>query len=281
MSASRVVLLGSRGFVGSNLLKALQSVDFEVVCVTSSDANLSTPMGATALSGFVRDGDTVVNSAAIVPARNTSDVIENLNIVEAIATGLTGVELEQFLVISSDAVYGDVSGTITAKSPINADSYYSGMCVMREIAACEISAKSIAIIRPTAIYGFGDSHNSYGPNRFIRTGLQEREIKIFGQGKASRDHVHISDVCKAVVHAITSRANGTFNIASGSAISFHDVARIVRDAIGDDVSIESVGAESEPTHRHCDAADMRSWFPEFDPTTIESGIGAVVDQYRR
>ena len=98
---------------------------------------------------------------------------------------------------------------------------------------------------------------------------------------ASRDHVHVSDVCKAVVHAITSRANGTFNIASGSAISFHDVARLVRDAIGDDVSIVSVGAESEPTHRHCDAADMRSWFPEFDPTTIESGIGAVVDQYRR
>ena len=58
--------------------------------------------------------------------------------------------------------------------------------------------------------------------------------------------MHISDVCKAVVHAITSRANGTFNIASGSAISFHDVARIVRDAIGDDVSIESVGAESNP-----------------------------------
>ena len=104
-------------------------------------------------------------------------MIENLNIVEAIATGLTGVELEQFLVISSDAVYGDVSGTITAKSPINADSYYSGMCVMRELAACEISAKSIAIIHRQRYMALG-FHNSYGPNRFIRTGLQEREIKI-------------------------------------------------------------------------------------------------------
>lgn len=280
MNESRVILLGGRGFVGANLKEELRSADLNVICVTSSDADLRTPMGATALSGIVRDGDIVVNCAAVVPARDTADVMENVRIVESTLAGLARVQLEQLVVVSSDAVYGDVSGVITAQTPVSADSYYSAMCVVREVAAQETASRATAIIRPAAIYGAGDSHNSYGPNRFIQTGLKDHEITIFGQGEASRDHVHISDVSKAIVHAITSRLDGIFNIGSGSAVSFHDVAKIVREAIGNGVEIQSAGAESAVTHRYMDLEDIRSWFPMFTPTIIRSGVTRVVDELR-
>ena len=42
--------------------------------------------------------------------------------------------------------------------------------------------KNLTILRPTLIYGFGDTHNSYGPNRFFNQIIEKREINIFGEG---------------------------------------------------------------------------------------------------
>jgi len=281
MKKPRVVLLGARGFVGTRICAELGSREYEVVGLTSDEADLRTPMGAVVLRDVVRDGDVVVNAAAVVPARNTFDVAENIRIVESVAAGLSGRKLSQFVLISSDAVYGDVNGAISAASPVSADTLYGAMCIMREVAAQEIVAASTATIRPSAIYGFGDSHNSYGPNRFVRTALVDGEIRIFGEGAASRDHVHIEDVAKAVTYAIASHTHGTFNIGSATSISFLDLARVIRDAVGEEVRIESVGTESAPTHRCFDKTDINSWFPEFSPITIEAGVREVIDSYRR
>ena len=49
--------------------------------------------------------------------------------------------------------------------------------------------RDLAILRPTLIYGAGDPHNGYGPNRFRRLAATGKPIILFGEGEERRDHV--------------------------------------------------------------------------------------------
>ena len=51
--------------------------------------------------------------------------------------------------------------------------------------------KKLTILRPTLIYGKGDTHNSYGPNRFLKQAKNESIINIFGKGLDKRDHMSV------------------------------------------------------------------------------------------
>ena len=62
--------------------------------------------------------------------------------------------------------------------------------------------KILCILRPTLIYGPGDTHNGYGPNRFINLALKNKSIPIFGNGEEKRDHIFVEDV-KGSLHFST------------------------------------------------------------------------------
>ena len=55
--------------------------------------------------------------------------------------------------------------------------------------------KNLCIVRPTLVYGEGDPHNGYGPNRFIKL-IKKKPIELFGRGEELRDHVWINDVSR-------------------------------------------------------------------------------------
>ena len=50
------------------------------------------------------------------------------------------------------------------------------MHVIRENYLKSLFLKKLCILRPTLIYGEGDPHNGYGPNKFIRLA---KKMKIF------------------------------------------------------------------------------------------------------
>jgi len=47
----------------------------------------------------------------------------------------------------------------------------------------------LAILRPTLVYGAGDPHNGYGPNRFRRLASANQPIVLFGEGEERRPAV--------------------------------------------------------------------------------------------
>ena len=50
-----------------------------------------------------------------------------------------------------------------------------------------------SILRPTLIYGEGDPHNGYGPNKFMRLAKKNEDILLFGKGEELRDHININE----------------------------------------------------------------------------------------
>ena len=47
-----------------------------------------------------------------------------------------------------------------------------------------------SFLNPTLVYGPGDKHFGYGPNKFINDALKLNKIKLFGKGEELRDHIY-------------------------------------------------------------------------------------------
>lgn len=132
------------------------------------------------------------------------------------------------------------------------------------------------IARPCSVYGSGDTHNGYGPNRFARTAKSEARIKLFGNGEERRDHIHVEDVARLLGLGIAECAEGVMNLATGKALSFMDVAQAVAEVSGKPVAIDCSPRQSPVTHRHFDITELVKRFPSFRFTSFKQGIADMM-----
>lgn len=276
----RLVVVGATGFVGSHVAARARRAGWPVVELSSRDVDLGLPSSGLALAAALEDGDTVVHAAAVVPSRNATDVSRNLLMTQALVDALAGVAIAQLVVVSSDAVYGSESGVVTETSSCSPDSLHGVMSLAREMVCAEVATPVLTLIRPAAIYGNGDTHNSYGPNRFARQVLDSGEVTVFGAGEATRDHVTIDDVTEVIVRAVETRQAGIINVASGQSISFADLADLVRDAGPAGARVVVAGSESSPTFRTYDISELVRRFPDLTPTGPAAGVQRMVEAMR-
>ena len=106
------------------------------------------------------------------------------------------------------------------------------MHLTREIMFENLLKKRLCIVRPTLVYGQGDPHNGYGPNRFLRLIKKNGKISLFGKGEELRDHVWINDVSIAISKLIMKRKTGKFNLVTGKVISFNNIAKQIINISG-------------------------------------------------
>src|SRR5207249_12306688 len=126
---------------------------------------------------------------------------------------------------------------------------YGLMHLMRERMMLVAARAPVMILRPCAMYGAGDTHNSYGLNRFMRTALKDRQIQLFGQGEEQRDHLHVEDCARLIELCLQQRHAGILNVATGHAVSFMEVARTVAEIVGG-VEVKRQSRSGPVTHRH-------------------------------
>src|SRR5262249_40476992 len=151
----------------------------------------------------------------------------NLAMVRAVCEATRNVALAQLVYASSDAVYSFDTALISEETPAVPLDLYGVMHRARELVLAAEAKAPLAILRFTAVYGTGDTHNSYGPNRFLRQALKDGRIALFGNGEETRDHLYIDDAVDLVLKAITHGSTGLINLASGSSVPFRAVADMI------------------------------------------------------
>jgi UDP-glucose 4-epimerase len=279
----RVVILGAAGFVARDLARQLNLEGIPNVAISSRDVDLCRPESVQQLEGLVRSEDSLVVTSALTPekGKDVKTFMRNIAMVNHVCAFFETHSCRHLVYLSSDAVYSDQSSLVSEETPLCPKGLYALMHCAREQMLESAVAKPripLCLVRPCAIYGSGDTHNSYGPNRFIRTAVQDKKIVLFGNGEEERDHVYIQDVSRFLVLCLTHQMEGAMNIVSGKAVSFHDLAQSIVALMPHSSQVECLPRATPITHRHFDVSLRLKTFPGFHTTPLETGLAQTVKE---
>lgn len=280
---ARVVVLGRRGFVASHLVRYLKSLGLMVTAIGKDEIDLALPESVAALGARLNDTDTVVITSTLTPdkGRDVRTLMTNLTMAQHLCEVFDKQPCAHVVHLSSDAVYtADRTGLDESSSREPAD-LYAVMHTAREMMLGSVlAARQVpyGVFRPVNIYGFGDSHNSYGPNRFIRQAFAESKISLFGNGEEQRCHLYIDDAIGVIAASIARRIAGRFNLAPPQPVTFLEVAEMIQAACPFPVEIERKprSPSAVVTHRTYAVARLQEAFPEVRFTPMPVAIARYV-----
>lgn len=302
---ARVVILGARGFLSRHLQSALQAREIPFDALASSEVDLTRPESVEQLVARIRPDDTVVMMSTLTPdkGRGIGTLMLNLRMGENVCSALAKIPCAHVVYLSSDAVYDAHQIPLDEDSTREPLDLYALTHTAREMMLGSILEKTrtpLAILRPSTVYGPGDTHHNYGPNRFVRSAVRERRVVLFGQGEERRSQVYVADAATLVTRVVLHRSRGTLNLAQRPAVSFREVVDLVRKHLGGDVVIEHaertvpvVHRPYKPTqiarfiynlgrpigpivHRTFANSAIFAAFPDFTFTSLDEGIAAFV-----
>jgi UDP-glucose 4-epimerase len=275
----RVVTMGASGFVGQAIVDTLTIEGVPVVALSRKEVNLLATNGAAKLADQLTDSTTLIITSALAPVKNTAMLVDNLRMMQAAIEAVKITPVAHLVYISSDAVYADSDEPMTEASPTAPESLHGVMHLARELMLKdELASIPQTFVRPTLIFGPGDPHNGYGPNRFMRLAKSGQDIKLFGEGEERRDHIFIEDVAEIVCRCVIHHAAGIVNAVSGTVTSFRDIAELSAARFEPRVTVVStprVGAMPHNGYRAFDPSLLARCFPDCKLTTLASGLDSM------
>lgn len=130
------------------------------------------------------------------------------------------------------------------------------------------------------VYGPGQQTTAYYTgviNHFVDRLRRGEPPVIDGKGEQSMDFVHVDDIARSIVAALSSRRdNVPINIGTGVDTSVAALAKILIDAVGVDVTPQFNPREVLVSRRAADitrAREVLGWRPEI---SVEDGMRALV-----
>jgi UDP-glucose 4-epimerase len=275
----RVVVMGAGGFVGRASVAKLKASGVNVVALTRQEVDLLAPDAAGKLGAELTPDTTLIVTSALAPVKNSPMLLDNLRMMWAVIQAVKSSSVAHLIYISSDAVYTDSDKPMTEASPAAPGSLHGVMHLAREVMLTqELSGIPLAFVRPTLIFGPGDPHNGYGPNRFMRLAQQSKDITLFGEGEELRDHIFIEDVGEIVRRCAFHRATGIVNAVSGKVASFKEIAKMAAARFESRVNVlgaPRVGPMPHNGYRAFDASLLARLFPDFTLTPLANGLDCM------
>jgi UDP-glucose 4-epimerase len=308
----RVFITGGAGFIGSHLCDALISRGDEVTILdnlsTGSQENIAHLKGKIEVTqGDIRDKglveSLVANSELILhmaAALGVDNILENP--IESISTNFYGSEVvlgaavkydKRILIASTSEIYGK-----NTKQPLSETDdrvigtpqklrwTYSDAKALEEATAHFLFlAKQLKV---TTIRFF----NTVGPRqtgkygmvipRFVRAAIENKPLKIFGDGSQTRVFCHVSDSVKAILAlSVNDKTVGeVFNIGGKGEISILELAKLIIKKTDSKSEITFTGYEDayavgfeEMTRRVPDISKISS-FTGWEP---KLGLDRIID----
>jgi UDP-glucose 4-epimerase len=147
-----------------------------------------------------------------------------------------------------------------------------------------------ACLRITNTYGPRHQmmHDEYGVfNWFIRKAMDDEEIPVFGDGRILRDFLYVEDLVSCMLMtAATEEAYGkVFNVGTGVAVSFIDLAKKITEIAGKGrvayAEFTQERREVEPGDYYADVSRIKKvvkWAPKI---SLHEGIKKTIDFYMK
>ncbi len=250
----RVLVTGGAGFIGKHLVGSLLEKDYIVTIFdnfsnsTKGSVSYLVDIGVAVIEGDItklneildaaKNQDVIIHLAAKISVSesisNPSETFQvNVNGTRNVLAACEKNHVKKLIVASSAAVYGEGSPDVklTEESETSPISPYGESKVRMEQEIREFASEhgiSYIILRFFNIFGVGQSKEYAGViSKFIEKIRQDRPLEIFGDGLQTRDFVAIEDVVKSIHNAISNDKSGTYNVASGKAVTIKKLAEMM------------------------------------------------------
>tara|TARA_Y100000996_G_scaffold413084_1_gene400555 strand:+ start:266 stop:1180 length:915 start_codon:yes stop_codon:yes gene_type:complete len=236
------LIIGSTGFIGSSLLKIIDT-EKEIFTISRSPSDRSNhfPIDISNLEAFkdrlfrLSDeyekldiyflaGESSVDSSVAKPVSSFSEsVIPFLTLLESMKNKSSTIVYSSTGAIydSREETFFDENSALYPPSPYAASKH---ACEGIAMSYHETYALDIRIARIFSV--FGPKMNRFFIYDFIeKISKDEKSIQLFGTGKQVRDYLHVDDVCSGL---LTIMENGTageiYNLSSGKPTSLTELS---------------------------------------------------------
>ena len=300
----RVLVTGGAGFIGSHFAKRLAAAGDEVIVLdkltySGNPANLE---GAEL--EFV-EGD-ICNPEAVAAAGEGCDAAVNFaaethvdrsihGASEFIETDVLGTYVlldwaresrARLVQVSTDEVYGDADPGVLSKEddPLRPSSPY----------AASKAGGDLQVLAAVRTYGVDAvitrGSNTYGPNQypekiiplFVTNALDGEPLPLYGDGRQTRDWLHVEDHCAAIELVLRGGSGGeVYNVGAGEELENRDLTRLILELTGaGETLIRNVEDRLGHDRRYSlDCSKLRGlgWAPR---RTLADGLPETVAWYR-
>jgi UDP-glucose 4-epimerase len=250
----RVLVTGGAGFIGANLVRLLLERGYEVTVLDNLSAGRREQLQDLPIEfveGDILDVDLVnrvlpghdgvvhlaaqtgVPGSLVDPHRDCEvNVIGILNVLEA----CRHAGVNRFVFASSNAPLGRQPPPATEdKAPLPISPYGASKLAGEGYCLAYHGSWGLGTValRFANVYGPYSAHKGSVVAKFFKDIVAEGEITIDGDGQQTRDFVHVSDLCRAIILALESDVSGeVFQIATGVETSIQELAETVREVTG-------------------------------------------------
>jgi len=303
----RVIVTGGAGFIGSHVADAFVARGDEVLVVDdlSSGSEDNVPERAEFERIDVVDADALGSTfssfgpklvchlaaqASVVVSVERPDydldvnVLGTFNVCEAARSSGGPVVFSS----TGGAIYGDGAPLPTPEDyPPQPLSPYGASKLAAEAYVAtwgRLHGHANVVLRLANVYGpRQDAHGEAGVVAiFIEHLLRNEPPPLRGDGKPTRDYVHVTDVARAFIAAAEGRRAGTFNVGTGRPTSTAKVLALLQEAAG--TKIEPGREPLRPGELQASAVDVTrieqelDWRPEIE---LAKGLSQTFDWYRK
>jgi len=301
----RITITGGAGFLGSCVVEKLKQHGYKNVFVPrSKDYNL---VDIEAVKRLYRDAkpDIVIHLAAVVGGIGANRekpgqfFYDNLMMGAQLMEFARQVGVEKFVALGTICCYPKFTpvpfkeGDLWNGYPEETNAPYGlakKMLLVQSQAYRQQYGFNSIFLMPVNLYGPGDNFNPKSSHVipalikkcFDAIKKDEKEIVVWGTGKATREFLYVEDCAEAIVLA-TEKYNKAepVNIGAGFEISIKDLVELIRKLTGFRGKIIWDSSKPDGQPRRC--LNTSKAYKEFGfkaKTSFEEGLKGTIDWYR-
>ena len=305
----KVLVTGGTGFIGSHLVQQLLQAGMETKIFdnfsSSSNENISLVTTDTQLiKSDVRDLDSLISSADgidtlfhLAAITSIPESIKNpISVYDVNVKGTLNVlwaalqaNVSRVIIASSCSVYGDIHQSPLRETYLpNPKSPYSASKLTSESLAESFYHSyglEVICLRYFNVYGLRQQRQSgYAaviPN-FVERYQQKESPKIYGDGKQSRDFIHVSDVARANILAATLpseilREHRIFNVGTGNKTNLLELLELISTKMGYYLQPDFLPSRQGEVRYSCADVNLAQEKLGFQPVvSLEEGIESLL-----
>lgn len=240
----KIWMTGATGFIGSKVLKRLSAeYGIENIVTLSSGRLLGSMDSQSGSAGLgegtaqeIADAQVLIHIGAFIPkssesandiSGSNSNIIATENLLK-ICRNMPS--LKKIVFTSTVDVYGEVQGRISENTPVCPQSMYGWSklyCEKMIQVFSEERTIDTTILRVGHVFGEGEEAYRKVIPVIIGNAVNQKEIRIYGDGEALRTFIYIDDVAEGIVNSIKYKGEEIINVVGGESISVNELAEMI------------------------------------------------------